>query len=278
MKFRMEYYNFLKRLALFASKRPDILTMTLQNIFSMRRIGNKTHGDMAEVAISEFINQYMYDFSSLHVGKDLFRAKQHEEDIRVTNEITKTAIPISLKAYGVGPLQLSTDKTSSLFPTLKKLGAEIRQEQIRQVLSEKSFNEVRNLHVLPLIYDERKKLCNVMWFDIDRALDSTCVIRCVEDGNRRKHPVYIFEDKDGDYICEVRYGDAQANALQRGLWTHTERAERYFNKLFETWIQYNDNETLLNLISRALVASEVGHEVALAAIVNDIETIKNKRI
>lgn len=117
-----------------------------------------------------------------------------------------------------------------------------------------------------------------MWFDIDRALDSTRVIRCAEEGNRRKYPVYIFEDKDGGYICEVRYGDAQANALQRGLWTHTEKAERYFNKLFETWIQYNDNETLLNLVSRALVASEVGHEVALAAIVNDIEAIKNKRV
>ncbi|MCY4233675.1 MAG: hypothetical protein OXE59_08065 [Bacteroidetes bacterium] len=65
----------------------------------MRLIGNKTHGDLAEIAISEFVNQYMYDFSSIHVGKDLYRAKSQEE------------FQVSLKAYGVGPLQLSTDKT-----------------------------------------------------------------------------------------------------------------------------------------------------------------------
>ena len=29
----------------------------------------------------------MYDFKSLHVGKDLFRAKENEEDILITNEI-----------------------------------------------------------------------------------------------------------------------------------------------------------------------------------------------
>jgi hypothetical protein len=65
---------------------------------------------LAEIAIAEFINQYMYDFKSVHVGKDLYRAKQHEEDINIINEITKEEFPVSLKAYGDGPLQLSTDK------------------------------------------------------------------------------------------------------------------------------------------------------------------------
>ena len=51
----------------------------------------------------------MYDFSSIHVGKDLYRAKTKEEDIRVTNDVTNEEMLISLKAYGVGPLQLSTD-------------------------------------------------------------------------------------------------------------------------------------------------------------------------
>lgn len=45
----------------------------------MRLIGNKTHGDLAETGIAEFVNQFMYDFKALHVGKDLYRAKQHEE-------------------------------------------------------------------------------------------------------------------------------------------------------------------------------------------------------
>lgn len=222
--------------------------------------------------------EYMYDFTSEHVGKDLYRAKKHEEDILITNELSKEKIPISLKAYGVGPLQLSTDKKFSLFPLLSQFGRDIRHEQVQKVLKGKCFNEVRGLHVLPLIYDEKERLCNVMWFDIDRAFDSTYSIKHVEQGNGRKDPVYIFEDRDGGYICEVRYGNAQANALQRGLWTHTEKAACYFNKLFETWIQYDDNETLLELVARALVASEEGHKMALEAIMRDITHIRTKGI
>lgn len=91
----------------------------------MRLVGNKTHGDLAEIAIAEFINQFMYDFKSIHVGKDLFRAKQSEEDIKVINEITNSEFSVSLKAYGVGPLQLSTDKRSLMFALLMQHGQEI---------------------------------------------------------------------------------------------------------------------------------------------------------
>ena len=66
------YKDFTTRLKLLISKQPELITTTLSNIFTMRLIGNKTHGDLAEIAISEFINQYMYDFRSVHVGKDLF--------------------------------------------------------------------------------------------------------------------------------------------------------------------------------------------------------------
>ena len=69
------YKDFTARLKLLVSKHPDLITTTLSNIFTMRLIGNKTHGDLAEIAIAEFINQYMYDFRSVHVGKDLYRAK-----------------------------------------------------------------------------------------------------------------------------------------------------------------------------------------------------------
>jgi len=69
------YKDFTSRLKLLVSKYPNIITTTLSNIFTMRLIGNKTHGDLAEIAIAEFINQYMYDFRSIHVGKDLYRAK-----------------------------------------------------------------------------------------------------------------------------------------------------------------------------------------------------------
>ena len=72
------YKDFTKRLGLLIKKHPSLITMTLSNIFTMRFIGNKTHGDLAEIAIAEFINQYMYDFKSAHVGKDLYRAKSKE--------------------------------------------------------------------------------------------------------------------------------------------------------------------------------------------------------
>ena len=42
-----------------------------------------------------------------------------------------------------------------------------------------------------------------------------------------------------DYICEVRYGDATANALQRGLWTHTRRSLKYFDSVTNGWIDYS---------------------------------------
>ena len=109
------YKEFTERFKLLSQKNPTIITNTLSNIFTMRLIGNKTHGDLAEVGISEFINQFMYDYKSIHVGKDRYRAKTHEEDIVITSELTKKDIPISLKAYGDGPLQLSTDKESRLF-------------------------------------------------------------------------------------------------------------------------------------------------------------------
>ena len=120
MNIHNPYKDFIDRLKLLLSKHPRLITITLSNIFTMRLIGNKTHGDLAEIAIAEFINQYMYDFSSIHVGKDLYRAKSKEEDIKIINEITKVEFPVSLKAYGDGPLQLSTDKNFRMFPKLEQ--------------------------------------------------------------------------------------------------------------------------------------------------------------
>jgi len=64
------YKEFAVRFKLLISKNPHLNTTTLSNIFTMRLIGNNTHGDLAEIAIAEFINQYMYDFRSVHVGKE----------------------------------------------------------------------------------------------------------------------------------------------------------------------------------------------------------------
>jgi hypothetical protein len=51
------YKDFTARLKLLISKNPYLITTTLSNIFTMRLVGNKTHGDLAEIAIDEFINQ-----------------------------------------------------------------------------------------------------------------------------------------------------------------------------------------------------------------------------
>jgi len=56
------YKDFQERFKLLASKNQHLIITTLSNIFTMRLIGNKTHGDLAEIGIAEFINQFMYDF------------------------------------------------------------------------------------------------------------------------------------------------------------------------------------------------------------------------
>jgi len=83
------FNDFLRRLQLLIRKNPELIVITLSNIFTMRIIGNKAHGDMAEIAITEFINQYMYDFQATHVGKELFRSKAHEFDPRHMKKIYK---------------------------------------------------------------------------------------------------------------------------------------------------------------------------------------------
>ena len=164
------YLDFTQRLKLLIAKNPQLILVTLSNVFTARLIGNKTHGDLAEIAIAEFINQYMYDFRSVHVGKDLFRAKQSEEDIKIINEISKAEFSVSLKAYGDGPLQLSTDKNALMFPLLETYGEVIEDETlILKILSDPIFENFANVNVLPLIYDEKKQKCNIMVFDYERA-------------------------------------------------------------------------------------------------------------
>lgn len=285
------YLKFTKRLKLLISKNPENIIRTLENIFSMREIGNKTHGDLAEIGISEFINQFMYDYKSVHVGKDLYRAKEHEEDILVTNELnSKEEIPISLKAYGNGPLQLSTDKEAVLFPLLQKLTQGKNQitnkTQISSILSSEQFSQAFTLNVMPLIYDENKKQCNIMIFDFEKAWKSIDEIVFIDEDMHydeetgktirkkgRKHPTFLFLSKH-KYVFEVRYGNASANALQRGLWTHTKNAEEYFDSL-TGWISYKTNNTLIKMFSLALVASKQAHTKACKLFQDDIDSFKD---
>lgn len=271
------YRDFTARLKLLIRKHPALITTTLSNIFTMRLIGNKTHGDLAEIAMAEFVNQYMYDFRSIHVGKDLYRAKSHEEDVKIINEITKAEFPVSLKAYGDGPLQLSTDKSSAMFSRLSREGTTIiGTENIQRILDDPAFAAFANINVLPLIYDERNQRCNIMVYDYSRVRSEAAQIVLQSEGKGRKHPVYRFFDAQGDYVCEVRYGGASANALQRGLWTHTKNGLKHFDSVTSGWISYSHNKVLVSLFSHALVSSEIGHSAALEKIKEDIIAIKER--
>jgi hypothetical protein len=254
----------------------------------MRLIGNKTHGDLAEIGIAEFINQFMYDFHSEHVGKDLFRAKEHEEDIVIINELTHTKIPVSLKAYGDGPLQLSTDKNKKMFLYLEGKGKIINDKKVIEgIFASDAFAEINNLNIMPLIYDEKKQICNIMIFNYEKCRQNTSKIifidkdkkfdhnkQIVISGKGREHPIYLFVDANGCYICEVRYGGATANALQRGFWTHTKNALSYFDSLTNGWIDYSHNLTLVELFRLTLNSSAEGHKQANEILQKDIDRLK----
>ena len=238
----LAFRDFVERLELISKEKPEIILNTLSNIFAMRGIGNKTHGDLAEIGLSEFVNYFVYDYSSLHVGKANYRKKAKEEDISITCKVGQfkgIEIPVSVKAYGIGPLQLSTDKRNLLYPMLKKsIEKEVMGVDAKKVVSNSVFAETLNLNVLPLVYDEKNVRCNIMPFDFTKAFDATNHIVFVPEGNtfdfrkrivnpgaHRKHPVFLFLDENDKYLFEVRYGDASANALQRGMWTNTKKAD-----------------------------------------------------
>ena len=278
------YKDFKNRFKLLVNKDRHLIVNTLSNIFTMRLIGNKTHGDLAEIGIAEFINQFMYDFKSVHVGKDLFRAKEHEEDILIINKITKSEFPVSLKAYGDGPLQLSTDSDQKMFPYLEKQGKDITdKKKISEIFSSEAFSEFNNINIMPLIYNEKQKQCNIMIFDHEKARRETARIFYIgkgkslkgkSKGKARKHPIFMFLDAKNNYICEVRYGGASANALQRGLWTQTKNATVYFDSLTNGWIDYSHNHTLVKLFSLALNSTEHGHKEANIILQKDIDRLK----
>lgn len=283
---QIPFDDFKQRFKLLVSKERNLVVNTLSNIFTMRLIGNKTHGDLAEIGIAEFINQFMYDFKSIHVGKDLFRAKEREEDIVIINEISKAQFPVSLKAYGDGPLQLSTDSAQRMFPYLETQGREITdKKKIKAVFNSDAFGDFLNVNVMPLIYNESMKQCNIMIFDHAKAVAQTSRIIYIgtgesfsgrSQGKGRKHPIYLFLDAQDKYICEVRYGGASANALQRGLWTHTRNALPFFDSLTNGWIDYSHNHTLVKLFSLALNATEQGHAAANELLQKDIDRLKLK--
>lgn len=260
--------NFLIDLsASFKGKDPMIFSV-LANVFSMRVIGNKTHGDLAEIALTEYINQFLDGYVAKHTGKEKFRAKEFEEDVRVKNQKTGEEIPVSIKTYGAGPLQLSTNKDSSMFFSLQKEVGEKTIEdpvKIKMILSNDCFADFGQVNVLPFIYNEKALSFRIMVFDLTKAFSFVKKVQFFPPRkfgtDRQTFPIYKFFGENDQYIFEVRYGDAKANALQRGLWTHSENAKLFFEELLEG--TYKINEPLITLISKILVSKKDKHEEVL---------------
>jgi len=198
----------------------------------------------------------------------------------VINDISKDEMPISLKAYGDGPLQLSTDKSFTMFLRLAAVERNVIDDSatIVQIFQDPAFSSFAAINLMPLIYNDKLQQCNILIFDYALAKDRTARIVKSSSGRGRKHPVFTFLDYDGDYICEVRYGNATANALQRGLWTHTKKAAQYFESITDGWINYTHNHILVKLFSHALVSSSSSHEIAFAALVSDIQRLKKDHV
>lgn len=261
------FEKFLSKFEKSFKENPLVIHTVLANVFSMRVIGNKTHGDLAEIALTEYINQYVDGFSARHTGKEKFRAKESEEDIRVQDSVTEEEVPISIKTYGFGPLQLSTNKDSSMFTCLRQTVGNLNVKNladVKKILSQNCFANFGGVNVLPLIYNEKEMAFKVIVFELQRAYESVRQIKFLAPrklGKKKTFPIYKFFDAKGNYIFEVRYGDAKANALQRGMWTHTENAKSYFKELLSG--SYEINEPLINLISKILVSPKEKHEKIL---------------
>jgi len=285
----VEFYdNFKIEFKALVTKHNTPIVNILSNIFTMRLIGNKTHGDLGEIGIVEFINQFMKGFKSIHVGKDRFRAKKHEEDIVVINKTTGDKFFISLKVYGSGHLQLSTNSNQQLFPFLKSQGTDIiNKNQVEKIFKAVEFEDFNKINIMALIYDEKTQRGNIMVFDHKKAMKNTNRIVFIDENKKfdfatqkivnykgRKHPIFLFIDFRGNYICEVRYGGASANALQRGLWTHTENAFPYFDSLTNGGVDYVYNYSLVHLISLALNSSPETHKLINLILQKDIDNLK----
>lgn len=252
----MNNQNFKVLVNLFSDKKEEIYNMC-SNIFTMREIGNKTHGDMAEIAITAFINKFLsHSYSALHVGKTLFRQKKKEEDVLVINKVTNEDIPISVKAYGDGNLQLSTDKEYTIFPLLESYHKNIitDKKEINEIIN--NIDKQLDLNVLLFIYDEKKFTCKIMLYDFDTIKNEIEKIEKVLPSGARKYPIYKFLNKNNDYLFEVRYGGKNANALQRGIWTHTINAKSCFITVSDGEIKYEIRQNLIDIISNLMISSE----------------------
>ena len=98
-------------------------------------------------------------------------------------------------------------------------------------------------------------MCNIMIYNFDLIKSKINKIEKILPHGVRKYPIYKFMDDKDNYLFEVRYGGKDANALQRGIWTHTKHANSYFTSISNGEINYKIRDNLINLLSYLMIAT-----------------------
>lgn len=242
---------------IFNSDKEDTNSL-IGNILSFREIGPKTRGDMGEIGICRFLVEK--GLISEHVGKSNFRRKTCEEDLVI--EIGGEKYNVSIKVYGAdGCLQLSTDKEQKCYPILNKNVGENYIDNIfslEQLFQDECFKNMEKQNVLNILYREEQKEYCICVFDMKKALKNTSRIEFISPKNKgkRKYPIYQFLDNKNNYICEVRYGGSDANALQRGIWTNSKKNKySHFVRIVD-WQKYEISHIFLENIVELICLGE----------------------
>ena len=188
--------------------------------------------------------------------KDLvdFISNKIESDLVSLRE---NIVSLSLKCYGKGPLQLLTDPKSTLIKHCKSLVDNLEQEcnLDKSIIQHESFQSFKDEKVLCVIYDEDLLKYSFILINLETLYSKVESVRYTpksykEDGKLDKYDIFKFYDDNNEYIFEVRYGEGDNNALQRGLWTKTNSTKNSsFDYLCDD-VEYLIDEEYLNNYKR----------------------------
>lgn len=183
-----------------------------------------------------------FDINQLWKSKDYSHLLKFLLDF--LEKMKENIIEMSLKCYGEGSLQLYTDANHEIFPYLmnfiddEKIEKQLSNEEINEIKCSNLFDKVRNKKVLVLKYSEKKYSFSLLTTNIDNFLSRINSVkytpRVFGKGKKVKNfEIFKFYDIDNNYVFEVRYGGSGSNALQRGIWTNTEKSQDNFFKLID---------------------------------------------
>lgn len=171
--------------------------------------------------------------------------------------IRENIVSLSLKCYGKGPLQLLTDPKSSLIKHCKSLVDNLDEEFTldKSLIQHESFQSFKDEKVLCVIYDEELLKYSFILINLEKLYSKVESVKYTpksfkENGKLDKYEVFKFYDDNNDYIFEVRYGEGDNNALQRGLWTKTNSIKNSSFDYLCNDIEYVIDEEYLNNYKR----------------------------